>query len=134
LYKAYSGDSLLSDVYNNYEVAVNIDTTKSYSFKLVAIDGSGNKSATATAYYTGITAVDALQDNAPVVFSSGHTISIRNLSGIAQVEIFNLLGEKVFSTPLNSDRADILTPTSGLYIVQIKTTDKKVISHKVLTY
>ena len=134
LHKAYAGDSLLSDVYNSYELAVNIDTTKSYSFKLVAIDGSGNKSAAATAYYTGITAVDALQDNAPVVFSSGHTISIRNLSGIAQVEIFNLLGEKVFSTPLNSDRADILTPTSGLYIVQIKTTDKKVISHKVLTY
>jgi hypothetical protein len=130
-YRAYAGDSLLGDIYTS-ELTVKIDTTKNYIFKLVAVDGSGNKSDPAQTDFYGITGTVDIAELLPVVYTVGRKIVVSEISESVDIDIYSSIGQLIYVGKSNGDRIEIEVNTSGLYVVQLKPQAGKQLSRKVL--
>ena len=104
-YRAYLGDSLLGDVYGN-ELTMKIDTTKNYTFKLVAIDGSGNKSEPAQTDFSGVTGTVAVAELLPVISAAGRKIIVSQIAESVGVDIYSSLGQLIYGGKSNASRLE----------------------------
>jgi len=130
-YRAYAGDSLLGDVYAN-ELTVKIDTAKNYTFKLVAVDGSGNKSEAAQTDFSGITGTVDIAEVMPVVYTVAHKILISKIPTAAAIDVYNSIGQLIYAGSSNDSQTEIEIKNNGLYIVQVKPQGGKLVVRKVL--
>lgn len=133
-YRAYTGDLLLGDVYNfgSTELTVDIDTTKNYTFRLIAVDGSGNESEAAQTDLYGITGTVDVSETTPAVYVAAHKIVIVNIPASTDIDIFNNVGQLVYSGRSGAIRTEIDMNNSGIYIIRLKSQGEKVYSRKVV--
>lgn len=130
--RAYLNDSLLGNVYNSGELTVKIDTTRNYTFKLLAVDGSGNESDVSQVDYAGITGIFSTKTQLPGVYAFHRSIVVTNTLPNTDVAVFNELGQLVYSGKTGEDRTVIELQNSGVYLIQVLLPDKRWSRSKLL--
>jgi M6 family metalloprotease-like protein len=131
-YKIFTPDSIVGQVYTN-EISVRIDTTKNYSFALMAVDGSGNFSDTASVAYVGLTDLKQIDSNQPIVYSTGNVIYVNKMLNVNRINVFNILGELIISKECNSSNEEIpMNDANGVFIVSLLSNNTTIFNKKVI--
>jgi hypothetical protein len=94
-----------------------------YTFKVVAFDGSGNRSANATVDATiSTTGIRTQQAEKLTVYPNPvtSTLQVNKVQGILEMNIINLTGS-IVRTVHNTNMVNVTDLREGLYLIQVKT-------------
>ncbi len=106
----------------------------SYTFTVVAVDPSGNKSGKATAKVTIGTSVVNSTDVATLNFypnPANNYINLKNIEPNSVVKFYNLTGQNVLTTTVQNGRIDISSFNSGIYVIKVESGNNTFISKLV---
>lgn len=94
-----------------------------YTFKVVAFDASGNRSAFASAEVTiSTTSIRTQHAEKLIIYPNPvtSTLQVSKVQGVLEIKIINLTGSTV-RTVHNTNRVDVSDLREGLYLIRVKT-------------
>ncbi|MDP4278110.1 MAG: discoidin domain-containing protein [Bacteroidota bacterium] len=132
-YQVFTPDSVIANVSAN-ELAVSMDTTKSQTFCLMAVDGSGNQSeVTSFDYSNGVVGIGKPQYSGVTVSAMSGTIVVGNMTGEHVITVYNMLGERLAVLKTNNSEEVLdLNHFNGVAIVQVAKGRQVILRKKVV--
>lgn len=121
-YEISQDDEVLDTVTAKTFVVTDL-TPGTYTFKVVAFDASGNRSAFASAEVTiSTTSIRTQHAEKLIIYPNPvtSTLQVSKVQGVLEIKIINLTGSTV-RTVHNTNRVDVSDLREGLYLIRVKT-------------